>query len=84
MTLQSTEPSDPCITYDPQTDSVRLGCDGPGPVVMAVDNLPCELPRESSQHFSLALRDLVPALARPPATRGLIAQRERAARPRGA
>jgi hypothetical protein len=28
-----------------------------------VDNLPCELPRESSQHFSLALREMVPPLA---------------------
>ena len=33
-----------------------------GPVVMAVDNLPCELPRESSEHFSTVLRDMVPAL----------------------
>jgi alpha-aminoadipic semialdehyde synthase len=30
---------------------------------MAVDNLPCELPRESSQHFSAVLRDMVPPLA---------------------
>ena len=30
---------------------------------MAVDNLPCELPRESSEHFSTVLRDMVPALA---------------------
>ena len=29
---------------------------------MAVDNLPCELPRESSEHFSTVLRDMVPAL----------------------
>ena len=26
---------------------------------MAVDNLPCELPRESSEHFSRVLRDMV-------------------------
>ena len=31
-------------------------------MVMAVDNLPCELPRESSEHFSQVLRDMVPAL----------------------
>lgn len=30
---------------------------------MAVDNLPCELPRESSQYFSMALREMVPPLA---------------------
>jgi len=31
-------------------------------VIMAVDNLPCELPRESSEHFSSVLRDMMPAL----------------------
>jgi alpha-aminoadipic semialdehyde synthase len=30
---------------------------------MAVDNLPCEVPRESSEHFSRVLRTMVPALA---------------------
>jgi alpha-aminoadipic semialdehyde synthase len=30
---------------------------------MAVDNLPCELPREASDHFSSILRGMVPALA---------------------
>jgi alpha-aminoadipic semialdehyde synthase len=63
MTLKTTMPDDPCFTYDPVADDVRMGCDGPGPVVMAVDNLPCELPRESSHHFSQALRGMVPALA---------------------
>ena len=29
---------------------------------MAVDNLPCELPIESSADFSAALRDFVPAI----------------------
>jgi alpha-aminoadipic semialdehyde synthase len=63
MTLKATMPDEPCFTYDPATDEVRMGCEGPGPVVMAVDNLPCELPRESSQHFSASLRSMVPALA---------------------
>ena len=31
---------------------------------MAVDNLPCELPRESSVDFSGTLRDMIPALAK--------------------
>jgi alpha-aminoadipic semialdehyde synthase len=63
ITLQVTEPSEPSFTYDPESDSVRPGCEGPGPVVMAVDNLPSEMSRESSRHFSESLRGLVPALA---------------------
>jgi len=63
VTVQVTEPSEPCFTWDPHSDSARLGCEGPGPVVMAVDNLPSEISRESSRHFSETLRGLVPALA---------------------
>jgi alpha-aminoadipic semialdehyde synthase len=63
LTLKVTEPDAPCFTYDAASDDVKMGCAGPGPAVMAVDNLPCELPREASQHFSSALRDMVPALA---------------------
>jgi len=63
LTVKSTEPDNPCYVYDPQTDQVTDGFTGDGPVVMAVDNLPCELPRESSQHFGTLLRGLVPELA---------------------
>ncbi len=63
LTLKATKPGAPCYTYDPMEDDVRDGVEGHGPVVMAVDNLPCELPRESSQHFSATLRDMVPDLA---------------------
>ena len=63
LTLKSTQPDAPCFTYDVQSDAVEMGCSGAGPAIMAVDNLPCELPRESSQYFSHVLRDMVPALA---------------------
>jgi alpha-aminoadipic semialdehyde synthase len=36
------------------------GCKGDGIVVMAIDNLPCELPRESSQWFSETLLRFIP------------------------
>jgi len=62
MTSKVTMPDEPCFVYDPATDKVHDGVEGPGLVVMAVDNLPCELPRESSEHFSSVLRGLVPAL----------------------
>jgi len=62
MTSKVTMPDEPCFVYDPASGDVRDGVDGPGLVVMAVDNLPCELPRESSEHFSSVLRAMVPAL----------------------
>jgi len=62
LTLKATMPDQPCFVFDPQTGKVNDGIKGDGPVIMAVDNLPCELPRESSEHFSTVLRDMVPAL----------------------
>jgi len=62
-TVQATTPDEPCFVYDPQTDSAHPGYAGRGPVIMAVDNLPCELPLESSQHFSTSLRGFVEELA---------------------
>jgi len=63
LTLKATQPDQPCYVYDPARDAIRDGVIGNGPVVMAVDNLPCELPRESSQSFSAALREMVADLA---------------------
>jgi alpha-aminoadipic semialdehyde synthase len=62
LTVRTTEPDAPCYTYDAETDSAQMGVSGKGPVVMAVDNLPCELPRESSETFSAVLVGMVPAL----------------------
>lgn len=63
VTLKAPMPEAPCYVYDPQTDTVRDGVQGIGPVIMSVDNLPCELPRESSEHFSSILRGMMPPLA---------------------
>jgi saccharopine dehydrogenase (NAD+, L-lysine-forming) len=63
ITLKVTEPDSPCFVYLPSEDAIRDGLEGNGPVVMAVDNLPCEIPRESSQYFSSVLREMVPPLA---------------------
>jgi len=59
LTVRVTEPDHPCYVYLPEQDSVRNGVEGNGPVIMAIDNLPCEIPRESSQYFSSVLRDMV-------------------------
>jgi alpha-aminoadipic semialdehyde synthase len=59
LTVRATDPDHPCYVYLPEQDSGRDGVEGNGPVIMAVDNLPCEIPRESSQYFSSVLRDMV-------------------------
>ena len=64
FTLKCTKPDRPVFTYFIEEDRAELGVDGNGPVVMSVDNLPCELPRESSTSFSDTLHSFVPALAK--------------------
>jgi alpha-aminoadipic semialdehyde synthase len=64
FTLDCTKPDKPAFTYIVDEDRAELGVKGDGPVVMSVDNLPAELPRESSTSFSETLLDFIPALAR--------------------
>ena len=64
FTEKATTPDAPTFVYDPQSDSITDGIAGKGIAVMAVDNLPCELPKESSKKFSKALYDFVPAIAK--------------------
>jgi alpha-aminoadipic semialdehyde synthase len=49
--------------YDPCDGSAISGVEGRGPVVLAVEILPAELPREASEEFSRALAPFLPALA---------------------
>jgi len=63
FTLDCTKPNKPAFTYIIDEDRAELGVVGEGPVVMAVDNLPSELPRESSTSFSETLLDFIPGLA---------------------
>lgn len=55
---------DPIYDYNPKTDSVEPPLKNPALVtVMAVDNLPCELPRSASEEFGRDLIDkILPAL----------------------
>jgi len=62
-TVKATSPDAPVFVYDPVDASAHDGFIGHGPVIMSVDNLPCELPRESSQHFSSVLGAMVVDLA---------------------
>jgi alpha-aminoadipic semialdehyde synthase len=63
-TLKSTEPGDPIFTYLPAKDEIVFGWEGEGPVVMAVDTLPSELPRESSEFFGDQLMPFMDAFAK--------------------
>lgn len=55
---------DPIYDYNPVTDTVEAPLSNPNFVtVMAVDNLPCELPRSASEEFGRDLIDrILPAL----------------------
>lgn len=64
LTVKVTEPDAPCYVVDPVNGTVHDGVEGHGPVIMAIDNLPSELPREASRHFSSVLKHWVPLLAR--------------------
>jgi len=62
-TVKATEPDDPVYVYDPETGQITMGVEGHGPVVLAVDILPSELPREASEYFSEILEPFIPAIA---------------------
>ncbi len=63
-TYKVTDPQRPVYVYNPVSDAWSDDWEESGIVVLAVDNLPCELPRDASVKFSRALRPLVPAIAR--------------------
>jgi len=70
-TVKATEPDNPVYVYDPIADCAIDGIEGAGPVVMAVEILPSELPREASAYFSGILKDYIPAIARADFSRNL-------------
>ena len=62
-TVKSTEPGEPDFVYHPLTGAEQDGVEGEGVLVMAVDILPAELPRDASDYFAGVLLPYVPALA---------------------
>lgn len=59
-TKRATSISDPLYDYDPAKDSTETALSSPDFVtVMAIDNLPCELPRSASEEFGRDLIDRV-------------------------
>ena len=62
-THKITDPDQPTYVYDPVTDSHTMGIAGRGVVIMAIDNLPCQIPLESSIAFSESLKSFIVPLA---------------------
>jgi alpha-aminoadipic semialdehyde synthase len=62
-TVRSTTPGNPVYVYDVARGETVDGVEGSGPVVLAVDNLPCQLPLEASEHFADTLAGFLPAVA---------------------
>ena len=62
-TKKATSIADPLYDYDPKSDSLEPAMSGEQFVtVMAIDNLPCELPRSASEEFG---RDLIDKILKP-------------------
>jgi alpha-aminoadipic semialdehyde synthase len=64
LTVKATDATNPVFVYEPVADTVVDGWAGDGPVILAVDKLPAELPREASQSFGEGLAPFIPTLAR--------------------
>jgi alpha-aminoadipic semialdehyde synthase len=63
-TIRATDPREAVYVYDPAMDAALPGVQGRGPVVMAIYNLPAEIPLESSVFFSQSLLPFMPGIAR--------------------
>ena len=60
VTKHASTIADPAFDYNPATGQLELAYSRPGNLtVMAVDNLPCELPRNASRDFGRQLIDMV-------------------------
>ena len=62
-THHGTEIEDPIFVYNPITDKYIMGYEGEGILDMAVDILPSELPRDSSDGFADALANFIKPIA---------------------
>ena len=63
-TIKATVTEQPVFTYHPGNRQIIDDFAPDGIAVMSVDNLPCELPKESSEVFSLALEPYVPSIVK--------------------
>ncbi len=64
FTYKATMPDVPGFIYNPLTDNFTDGFEGEGIVDITIDNLPTELPRDSSVEFSDAFSPFVPSIVK--------------------
>jgi len=57
--VKATWPDNPVFIFNAKTGEITDGYEGEGFAVMAVDNLPCEFPRESADTFSNSLMPFI-------------------------
>ena len=62
-TVHTTDRANPVFLYDVHEQRAVDGLTGAGPLILAVDNLPAELPRDASEWFSDTLLPFIPAVA---------------------
>lgn len=62
-TLKPAVIDDPIYVYNPDTEQITMGHEGEGMLVMAVDILPAELPRDASSGFGDVLVNFVKPIA---------------------
>ena len=58
--IKTTNSGMPAYLCDPRTKTIKDGHKGDGIVLLAVDNLPAEIPNDSSQFFSNKLKKFIP------------------------
>jgi len=61
-TARATHSDRPVYVYEPATGQTPDGWEGHGPVILAVSNLPTELPRDASRDFGRILMPYVPKI----------------------
>ena len=59
ITTESTDIDNPAYVYNPDNQQVSWGIEGKGIAVVAIENLPCEIPLEASTDFSKVLSPFV-------------------------
>jgi alanine dehydrogenase len=63
ITKRTTSSSEPAFVYNPVSRKISNDLSHSGIAVMAIDNLPCEFPKESSMEFAGQVRDFVYQIA---------------------
>lgn len=59
LTYKTTTPDNPTYTYNYRTHKYSDGYHSDGITILAVDNLPSEIPKDASEEFSSLIRDYV-------------------------